>query len=139
MTYAQDFEKAGKGCADLVADVLVAAGFEDVYTFPPSSWLCPEPIVCSCGDYSRESAQLAAERGVRVVDVVVCREDYVEAQAVAKAAEKAVRLADWTDAAEGYLERVAGIDTDAPWCTGQDKSLRWLWRFRAKLTVVREA
>lgn len=59
-----DWDEAGERVCGAVAVLLRALGYANVFTAPPSALVCCEPIVLTCGAFSRE-ARLAegSERG----------------------------------------------------------------------------
>lgn len=131
------FDAAGGSVCGLVAKMLVDAQFTSVFTQSLSPLDCAEPIVVVPGGYGRDSEQVGAERGERVVEVVVCREVYAVAEAVALACERALRECEWDAHSSGYLNRIVGLDTDAPEYRGRDGSGRYLWGFAVYVTVAR--
>ncbi|WP_417118850.1 hypothetical protein [Olsenella phocaeensis] len=132
-----EYEAARGSVCGLVAKMLVEAQFTSVFTQSLSPLVCAEPIVVVPGGYERDSEQVGAERGERVVEVVVCREVNAVAEAVALACERALRFADWDEHAAGFLNRIVGLDTDAPEYRGRDGSGRYLWGFAVYVTVAR--
>lgn len=134
-----EWNAAGGGAADAVAEMLRTLGFGNAFTAPPSVRRCADPIVVACGGWERSSRQVGeAERGIRHVGVLVCCEDPHDAEATACAAERGLRRADWTGAGPGWHMRVAAVDTDAPAPHGRDGSGRWLWGFTVELTIARD-
>ena len=135
----EGWEQSRGGVLDLAAAVLVEAGWAGVFTRPPAAWLCAEPIVLTCGAWERDARTPdGEERGLRSVDVLVCREDAAEAEAACLAAERDLRGGGWEGAGEGWRCRVAAVDSDAPCPRGRDASGRWLWGFTLLLKVVRD-
>lgn len=132
------YEEAGGPVERLVAKLLVDAQFTNVFTQSLSPLACAEPIVVMPSGYERDSEQVGSERGERVVEVVVCREVNAAAEAVALACERSLRTTDWGTHPSGYLCRIVGLDTDAPDYRGRDGSGRYLWGFKAYVTVARE-
>ncbi|ERI04012.1 hypothetical protein [Atopobium sp. oral taxon 810] len=131
------YDAAGGSVATQVANLLVDAEFTNVFTQSLSAAVCPEPIVVLVGSYDRDSEQVGAERGERVLDVIVCREVNAVAEAVSLACEQALRTAEWDTRAGAYLNRITGIDTDAPEFRGRDGSGRYLWDFKVYVTIAR--
>lgn len=130
---------AGGGAADVVAVLLRALGYGNVFTAPPAARLCAEPIVLSAGEFVRDTRQVGgAERGMLPVSVTVCCDDPRDAEATAHAVERDLRLADWTGENTGWHVRVVAVDTVAPRPLGRDGSGRWLWSLAAVLTIARD-
>ena len=136
----REFEEAGGTAAGILATMLLAVGFEGVFTFPPSALYAPEPIVIQMGAWRRE-ARLAdgeGERGLVRLDVTVVREDRATAEAMAYRIERTIRKGRWEGAGDGWHVRLAGIDTGLPQCKGRDKSGRWKWGFELWMTIARD-
>ncbi|WP_346697401.1 phage tail terminator protein [Thermophilibacter mediterraneus] len=134
-----DWETRGGGAADVVAALLRALGYGNVFTAPPAARLCCEPIVVAAGEFARD-ARLAdgTERGALPVGVTVCCDDPRDAEATARAVERDLRRADWTGRDAGWHLRVVAADTAAPRPLGRDGSGRWLWGFSLSLTIERD-
>lgn len=135
----EDWNEAAAGATGLVAEALAALGYEDVFLAPPAAWRCAEPIVLACGEW-RRLARLddGRERGERDIEVIVCREDPGDAEAICRAVERDLRRDGWTGLGAGWHARVAACDTRAPEPRGRDSSGRWTWAFTLTLTVVRD-
>lgn len=134
-----DWEGTGEGVCGVVATVLRALGYANVFTAPPSSRLCCEPVVVTAGAWERESRQAdGEERGTQAVNVLVCCEDPSDAEATCRAVERDLRRDGWTGSGDGWHCRVAAVDSGAPEYKGRDSSGRWLWGLELRLTVVRD-
>ena len=121
----------------LAARALVACGLEHVFSAPVSALFCSEPVVLTEGTFSREARlEDGRERGVVIVDVVVCRDVSGDAEADGLAAERALRDNAWPVDGDGFV-RVAAADTRGAGPRGRDRSGRWLWGFELACTVVR--
>ena len=135
----EGWEQSRGGVVDLAAAVLVEAGWAGVFVRPPAAWLCAEPVVLTCGAWERDARTPGGEeRGLRSVDVLVCREGAAEAEATCRGVERDLRCRDWEGAGDGWRCRVAAVDSDAPAPRGRDSSGRWLWGFTLLLKVVRD-
>lgn len=132
-----DWDAEGGGVADVVAVLLRALGYGNVFTCPPPARACCEPIVLSQGSWERE-ARLAdgAERGRVPVDVTVCCESARDAEATCRAVERDLRRDPWEGAGDGWRCRVSAADSGGCAPRGRDGSGRWLWGFTLTLTVV---
>lgn len=132
-----DWDAEGGGVADVVAVLLRALGYGNVFTCPPPAHVCCEPIVLSQGSWERE-ARLAdgAERGRVPVDVTVCCESARDAEATCRAVERDLRRDPWEGAGDGWRCRVSAADSGGCAPRGRDGSGRWLWGFTLTLTVV---
>ena len=66
----------------MVAALLRALGYGNVFTAPPAARLCCEPLVVAAGEFARD-ARLAdgTERGALPVGVTVCCDDPRDAEA----------------------------------------------------------
>lgn len=135
----EGWNEAAAGATALVAEVLASLGYADVFCDPPAAWRCAEPIVLRCGAWRRLTRlDDGRERGERDIEVIVCREDPRNAEAVALSAERDLRRDGWTGLGSGWHCRVAARDTSAPEPRGRDSSGRWTWAFTCTLTVVRD-
>lgn len=124
---------------DCAAALLAEAGYASVFVRPPAAWLCAEPIVLTCGEWSRDARTPdGQERGLRSVDALVCCEDAHDAEATCRGVERDLRTRDWEGVGDGWRCRVAAVDSDAPCPRGRDASGRWLWGFTLLLKVVRD-
>ena len=136
----REFEGAGSAAAGVLATLLASVGYKDVYTHRPSALYAPEPIVIQVGAWERE-ARLAddeGERGLVRLDVMVVRECWAVAEAVAHGIERSLRKGALRGYGEGWHMRMTGIDTGLPQCKGQDKSGRWIWGFEVWMTIARD-
>ena len=125
-------------CADSIAEMLADAHFSCYFSkVSPSALDCPEPVVVTEGEFSRDARMSEEERGKVVVTVLVVREVSADAENVATAAERAVRHADWEPYADAGAYRIVGIDTTAPTFKQRDSSGRYVWSFEVACTVVR--
>lgn len=132
------WDAAGGVVADVVAALLRALGYGNVFTVPPAPRVCCEPIVVSCGEFSRETRLVdGTERGTLPVGVTVCCDDPRDAEATANAVERDLRRADWMGHGAGWNLRVVAAGTAAPRPLGRDGSGRWLWALAAELTIER--
>lgn len=112
----REFEDAGGTAAGILATLLVAVGFEGIYTYPPSALYAPEPIVIGLGAWERE-ARLSdgeGERGLVRLDVSVVRDCRAVAEAMAHKVERTIRKGRWEGRGDGWHVRMTGIDTGAP-------------------------
>jgi hypothetical protein len=132
------WDAAGGGAADMVAALLRSLGYANVFTAPPATSLCAEPIVLAAGEFVRDARQVdGTERGTLPVGVTVCCDDPRDAEATAHAVERDLRLAGWTGENTGWHARIVAVDTEAPRPLGRDGSGRWLWSLAAHLTIAR--
>lgn len=128
-----------EGLCAAVAGEVAAAGVEGARVGACSALACAEPVAVLWVGFEREARFDGEERGVAAVDVLCVREADADAAAAAEASEEAVRSAhwaEWNDALPGA--RALGVDTDAPEPRGRDASGRYVWGFRARVTVARE-
>ncbi|OUO62051.1 hypothetical protein B5F74_02240 [Collinsella sp. An271] len=124
---------------DAVAGVVKASGVRDVYVCAPSALLCSEPVVVRWRGFTRESRQPDEERGVAELEVLVVRDEDLDAARAASACERALRAAsreDLNESLDGV--RVLGVDTCPLERVCTDRSGRAVWRVRCLLTVARE-
>ena len=124
--------------ANLVSKCLVDGNFSNYFSTIPSAADCPEPIVLREGGFARESRIEGEERGTVPVDVYVVREVAADAEAVSIACEQWVRSYGWERHSECWPWRVVGVDTTAPAFDVRDSSGRFVWKFTATVTAVRE-
>lgn len=128
----------GAGVCAAVAAAIAAAGFTGVFTTPPSALFCAEPIVVSCGAWERRARFVhGSERGVREVDVAVCRDTPEAAEAAAQAIEAALRKTSWEADIAAWHVRMVGCDSTAREPRGRDGSGRWVWGFTLRCEVMR--
>ena len=125
-----DWDAEGGGVADVVATLLGALGYGNVFCSPPPARVCCEPIVLTQGAFERD-ARLAdgAERGRVPVGVLVCCEDPRDSEATCRAVERDLRRESWTGAGDGWHCRVCAADSGGSAPRGRDGSGRWLWGF----------
>ncbi|MDN0068610.1 hypothetical protein [Collinsella ihumii] len=123
--------------SELAARALTACGFECVFRSPVSALFCAEPAVLTEGAFER-AARLedGRERGIVIVDVLICRDVSLDAEAAGLAAERALRAVAWPVDCDGFV-RIAAADTRGAGPRGRDGSGRWLWGFELVCTVVR--
>lgn len=136
----REFGDAGGAAAGMLAGILMAAGLEGVCAFRPSALYSPEPIVVEVAGWERE-ARLAdgeGERGLVRLNVLVVRESFGAAEAVAHGAERSLRKGRWEGRRDGWYMRMAGLDTELPQCRGQDGSGRWVFGFEVLMTIARD-
>ncbi len=124
--------------AQAVAGWLAGAGIAGVCACAPSALACPEPVVCLLGAWERAARTHAIDRGVRTVEVIVCREIPAQAEAAAFACQDAVEATDWGQVELDGGAAVRGVDTGIPVPAGCDGSGRLLWRLDVRVTVERE-
>lgn len=131
-----DWDAEGGGVADVVATLLGALGYGNVFCSPPPARVCCEPIVLTQGAFERD-ARLAdgAERGRVPVGVLVCCEDPRDSEATCRAVERDLRRESWTGAGDGWHCRVCAADSGGSAPRGRDGSGRWLWGFDLILTL----
>jgi hypothetical protein len=121
-----------------VARVLRSSEVAGVFEFAPSALACAEPVAVRWAGFARELRAEDEERGVAVVEVVVCRRVAEEACAEAAYCEHAVRGASAALlGATGSDLRVIDVDTTAPVDRGVDGSGRAVWSFEVRMTVSR--
>lgn len=132
-----DWDSEGGGVADVVATLLRALGYANVFCSPPPARVCCEPIVLTQGALER-GARLAdgTERGTVPVGVLVCCEDPRDAEATCRAVERDLRRDTWAGAGDGWRCRVCAADSGGSASRGRDGSGRWLWGFTLTMTVV---
>lgn len=131
-----DWDAEGGGVVDVVATLLGALGYGNVFCSPPPVRVCCEPIVLTQGAFERD-ARLAdgAERGRVPVGVLVCCEDPRDSEATCRAVERDLRRESWTGAGDGWHCRVCAADSGGSAPRGRDGSGRWLWGFDLILTL----
>lgn len=124
-------------CAEACVEALRRAGHGNAFAVPPAAWYCPDPVVCSCGEWAEESRQAdGSVRGVRRVLVTCCCEDPGDAEATCRGVAATLASCAWGWSGDLYGVRVVAVTVGPCGPAGRDGSGRWLWEVDVDMTVV---